>query len=287
VTRFPRRVEALLAAAAAAPRLMLLLDFDGTLAPIRRRPELARLGPSERALLRRLNREGARVAVVSGRSLADLRLRVGLPDVHYVGVFGLQAAEPGWRWTHPRARAAARALAALAARLRRAFADLPGVIVENKGAGVSVHYRAVPASRRGPFDRRLRRVRALAVRGVRWRRGQRAWEATPVAAWDKGRAVLMLWRRHGRPFLVALGDDRFDEPMFRAARGRGGGLRVGTGRTAARQRLRDTGEVFRFLEELERRRARARQTPLLSESQYALRRRTASENSSKSTGLTT
>jgi trehalose-phosphatase len=250
VKPFPPRVEAALDAAAAAPRTLLLLDFDGTLAPIRRRPEFARLGPRERALLARLNQGRTRVAVVSGRSLADLRVRVGLPGVVYVGAFGLEAAAPGWRWIHPRARAAHRDLDALAARLRRLLADVPGTAVENKGAGVCVHYRRVPPRRRAALGRRLALARRDVPRGVRWRPGQRAWEAAPVAAWDKGRAALMLWRRQGRPRLLAFGDDRFDEPMFRAARGRGTSVRVGAGRTAAALRLKNPAEVLRFLRAL-------------------------------------
>lgn len=242
--------ERLLDEIASRPRVLVVLDFDGTLVPMRARPHLATLGADERATLRRLDRGRGRVAMMSGRSVADLRRCVGIPDLLYGGVFGLEIAGPGWRYVHPRARAMQQALADLVEGLGKLFSDVPGVLVEDKGVGLCVHYRNVPEDRRKEFARRLAHARAAAPGGLRWRKGRRSWEVMPRADWDKGTAAELIWRRTGRPYLLVVGDERFDEPMLRVAHDRGAGVRVGRGSTEARHRLRDSGSVRRFLRRL-------------------------------------
>ncbi len=231
----------------AHPRILIVLDFDGTLVPFRARPHLASLGAEERDTLRRLHRGRVRLAMMSGRSVADLRRQVGVPDILYGGVFGLEIAGPGWRYIHPRARAMKEPLAGLVKGFGKLFADVPGVQIEDKGVGLSVHFRNVPLERRAEFSRRLAHARAAAPKGLRWQRGRSCWEVMPRAPWDKGNAAKLLWRRLGRPYLLIIGDERYDEPMLRVAHERGAGLRVGRGTTAASRRLRDPDAVRRFL----------------------------------------
>ena len=68
--------------------------------------------------------------------------------------------------------------------------------------------------------------------------------------WDKGSAAKLLWRRLGRPYLLVIGDERFDESMLRVAHKRGAGVRVGRGNSQARHRLKDSDATRRFLREL-------------------------------------
>jgi trehalose-phosphatase len=242
--------EKLLDEIASHPRILILLDFDGTLVQMRARPHLAVLDADFRATLRRLDRGRARVAMMSGRSVADLRKRVGVPDIIYGGVFGLEIAGRGWRYVHPKARSMRQELADLVDGLGKLFTDVPGVHVEDKGVGLCVHYRNVPDERRKEFSRRLAHARAASPRGLRWRRGRKSWEVMPRTDWDKGKAAELIWRRQGRPYLLIIGDEHFDEPMFRVAHDRGAGLRVGRGSTEARHRLRDSNVVRRFLRDL-------------------------------------
>jgi trehalose 6-phosphate phosphatase len=253
--------EKLLDEIASHPRVLVVLDFDGTLVPMRARPHLATLGADERATLRRLDRGRARVAMISGRSVADLRERISVPDLLYGGVFGLEIAGPGWRYVHPKARRMQQALADLVEGLGKLFADVPGVLVEDKGVGLCVHYRNVPGSRRKEFARRLAHAHAASPGGLRWRRGRLSWEVMPRTNWDKGDAAKLIWRRLDRPFMVVVGDERFDEPMLRAAHDRGAGLRVGRGSTEARHRLRDSNAVRRFLRGLAERVSRRPPNP--------------------------
>ena len=239
--------EKLLDAIASHPRVLVALDFDGTLVPMRARPHLASLGADERATLRRLDRGRSRVAMISGRSVADLRRAVGVPELLYSGVFGLEIAGPGWRYVHPKARRMQQALSDLVEGLSKLFSDVPGVLVEDKGVGLCVHYRNVREDRRKEFMRRLAHARSASHGGLRWRRGRLSWEVMPRTDWDKGNAAKLIWSRLGRPYLLVIGDERFDEPMLRVAYDRGVGLRVGRGSTEARHRLRDSNSVRRFL----------------------------------------
>ncbi len=250
MARRRRWAETLLGEIASQPRVLIALDFDRTLVPANARPASARLNASERSTLSRLIRGRARVAVISGRSVANLRDAIGVTGVFYGGVFGLEIEGPGWHFVHPKARAQRRALAGLAAGLGRLFAGTPGVQGENKGVGVCVHYRGVAPERRRDFDRRLERARAAAPDGFLWLRGRSAWEVLPRTKWDKGAAAKLLWRRLDRPYLFAVGDDRFDEPMLRVARERGAGARVGCGASGTARRLRDHRAVLRFLRSL-------------------------------------
>src|SRR5947208_13612375 len=79
----------------------LFLDFDGVLAPIVERPEDAAPPPETRAELERLVGRYAVVAVVSGRVGEDVRARVGVEGVVYVGPHGLEPAPQADRWRRP------------------------------------------------------------------------------------------------------------------------------------------------------------------------------------------
>lgn len=211
------------------PRLLLLLDFDGTLSETTDRPEEAKLSARRRRLLVRLNSGERQVALVSGRSLAQLRQMVPpIPGVVYAGNFGLEIDAEDWDWRHPELAASAGPLRALAESLVKRLEGIPGAFLEYKGIGLAVHHRAMPKRFRRTLRRRLAPLFAAArYDGLVWHLGDRAWEVMPALGWAKREASLMLWRRFGKPRLLAVGNDESDEGMFEAARGRGVSFRVG------------------------------------------------------------
>jgi trehalose 6-phosphate phosphatase len=222
--------------------LVLLLDLDGTLAPIATRPELAAVPVRTRAALDRLlGAPGVRAAVVSGRGVADAREHAGIPGIAYAGNHGMEMEGPGLRRVHPEARAARPELEAAAAALGKALAEVPGAFLEDKGLTLSVHFRLAPADR------------------LRLTAGKMVLEVRPRVEWDKGRAVLFLLD-HLRPPPAApvlyLGDDATDEDAFRALAERGGageGIVVAESPpadTAARSWLRSPEEVAALFEAL-------------------------------------
>lgn len=231
----------------AAASVLCVLDFDGTLAPLVDHSTRARLSRGVRSALQEL-RGFSTVAVVSGRALVDVRRRVGIRGIVYGGNHGVELTVKGRLYLHPAAQRLKGHARELWTHARRILAGIPGVAVEGKGFGVSVHYRMMPAKSRGSFEALLRILKkethALAFQ---WTRGHKVWDLRPPTGWNKGLALGRLWRGLGRPFVVCVGDDRTDEDMFRAVRGKGFGVKVGPGPTRAGYRLASQKDVLRFL----------------------------------------
>ena len=232
--------------------LLLNLDLDGTLAPIVRRPDATRLTPAVRRTLRRLAaspRVG--LAVLSGRSLADLRRRVGLRGIVYGGCHGLEIEGPGLRFRHPRASSIRPRLRMAAAALDRVVPRFPGAYLERKGLALAVHYRGVRASRLGALRGWVRRVAAQA--GLTLLPGKKVWDLVPPGYRGKSKALSLirdhLKHRVGARACLTLyaGDDATDAEAFRSLGARGLGIQVGGARGAADYRLRGVREVHALL----------------------------------------
>jgi len=249
-----------LEAAMAGRHLLVLLDFDGTLAPIARSPAEARLPDETRYVLERLSRDTAcGVAVVSGRAIGDLVAKVGVPGITYVGNHGLEIARPG----EPlRALAPARCgelMRRVASDLNKALARFPGAEVEDKGCGLAVHHRRVSKADR-PAVRDVVGQVVLAHGGSReieTHGGKMVIELRPPVNWDKGTVVSLLMeaeelRARGRAVLtVFVGDDATDEQAFRVIAGRGFGVVVGRpADSSAEYFVNDPAEVRALLEAL-------------------------------------
>lgn len=235
--------------------ILVGLDFDGTLSPIVPRPELALLPLAARRALARLARKPrAHVAIVSGRGLDDVRLRVGLDGLHYAGNHGLEIAGPLLRWRHPLAAARREELARLIRHLRREIV-IDGVLLEHKELGLSVHYRMAQAGARETLRSRLARALRAAAPRFRLAGGHMVWEVRPRARWDKGHALRRIAQRLGRRTQTMFaGDDVSDEEAFRTLGPRALTIRVGgAGPTAARFRVEGPADVRRLLERLARR----------------------------------
>jgi len=113
---------------------VLLLDYDGTLAPIARVPEEARVPAPMKSLLRRLSRSSrVTVALISGRPLANLRQLVGVRNLTYVGNHGLEMWHRG-RCTSVAVPGRSReALSRIRPTLAGLVKDVPGARLEDKG----------------------------------------------------------------------------------------------------------------------------------------------------------
>ena len=240
-------------------RLALLLDFDGTLAPIVPVPEEASLPAPIRDTLKRLAEAPEMlVAVVSGRALDDIRGRVAIDGIVYAGNHGLEIAGPQWTWTHPQAEESRPVVAEACARLGERLGAIPGVIIEDKRLTASVHYRLTPhpyieTVRMAVYEETDRSAGALVVR-----QGKKVFELHPYVAWDKGRAVQwILGRALGDRWpeeasIIYIGDDRTDEDAFLALPDPAVTVKVGASpvSTAARYAARDVHEVGEFLQQL-------------------------------------
>ena len=227
-----------------ARHLALLLDFDGTLAEIAARPEEAVLEPEMRELLGRfLLRPGARVAIISGRGLEDLKRKVDREGCYLAGSHGLAVEGPDLRCVHPAAVRAEPALRRIARMLRAEISSLPGALVEEKRYSVACHYRMAPRAAVALAKAAVFRVaaceseRASAAGSGGWRilRGKQVLEFLPRVAWSKSECADLLLAHfrsrlpEGETILpVAVGDDRTDLDLFSAIRGTGLSFAVGS-----------------------------------------------------------
>jgi len=230
-------------------RVIIFLDFDGTLVDIAPRPELVRLKPEAREVLRRLSKHSlATLVLVSGRRRAELLEHIAVPDIHYFGLYGWErddhcALPPD----------AQKALHDVREALEPLLKKYPNLWIENKNSSLSVHLLHVPKTLHEklreeliavlqPFQRKLHAVGNL-----------RDVEILPRSIPGKGLAVKEFLRdtadRKSLPFYF--GDDYSDESGF-AAVGRGVSVHVGKPRpTKARYRLKTPADVAKALARIE------------------------------------
>jgi len=237
----------------------LFLDYDGTLAPIRARPEQAILDDDVRGTLQQLAQRYP-VAIVSGRERTDVEDLVGLPGLIYAGSHGLDIAGPGVRWDSPEA---GHLLPTLDQAFDRLLADTcaaPGILIERKRYAIAVHYRlAAQSDVQLAWEAVERACENLS--GLRLAKGKKVWELRPDIDWDKGRAIEWLYAqlRRSEPASyrpVFIGDDVTDEDGFRAVAGIGGvGVLVANEPrpSAATCRVPSTAAVAQLLEVLKHR----------------------------------
>lgn len=213
----------------------LFLDFDGTLVDLAPTPGEVEVGEPLRALVAGLHdRLGGRIAIVSGRPLAEIAAFLHPVALPIGGSHGLELRLPGGSLDTPsRPEGLDKALA----RMHALAADWPGVLVEEKPLGAALHYRGAPQA-----EAACRRLAAEAadVTGLALQPGKMVFELKPAGG-DKGRALglFMADPLFAGTHPVFLGDDLTDEAGFAAAAAAGGaGILVGEARaTAARFRL--------------------------------------------------
>lgn len=201
----------------------LVLDFDGTLAPIVADPTRSGLPAATAQTLAWLSKRLGAVAIVSGRPASYLAEQVAIPGVRLFGLYGLETADAGGRVeARPQAEAWRDAVGAARERLREATADVEGVWLEDKGLSVAVHWRNA-TDREAAGARVERLVESVAADlGLAREPGKFVEELRPPVEWDKGAAVRALVDDAGLDRVGYAGDDRGDLPGLRTARDAGG-----------------------------------------------------------------
>lgn len=198
--------SSLLEGLAAEPeRAAILLDFDGVLAPIVAVPDEAAVPEATRAELRRLVARYGLVGIVSGRAGDDVRARVAVDGIVFVGSHGLELDPQAERWR--------KTVAAFAA-----DAPWPAASIERKGLSLSFHYRRAPDEREA-----VRKLEAIAAtardEGLVARFGRKVLEVLPPLGSNKGTAVRHLLEETGLVRALVAGDDTTDLDAFRALDG--------------------------------------------------------------------
>jgi trehalose 6-phosphate phosphatase len=217
------RATAVEALAADPVRSGLVLDFDGTLAPIVADPTTSALPGRVAASLERLAGRLGLVAIISGRPVTFLTERVGVPGVPLLGSYGMEQAFDGVRQIDPEAEKWLGQVHTAAQALRERLAGSAGIRVEEKSVSVAVHWRQAPDHAAAANEVRRVTSRVADELGLRLEPGKLVEELRPPINVDKGSAVSALLAAH--PDLSAFayaGDDLGDIPALRAARDAGG-----------------------------------------------------------------
>ena len=210
-------------------KLLLVMDFDGTLAPIKSAPSKAALSNKTRNSLKKLAAcPRIRLAVFSGRPLREIINLVSVKRVYYSGNHGIEIKGPGMSFCHPEADDKKTFIDAASAEAEKLFKPVKGTVIERKKFTLSLHYRMVSKTDMPAFRTAARHLKEFS-RGfpVSWKKGKKVIEAVPDISWDKGKALSHLMKELGFPYPVVLGDDRTDEDMFKIVKKRGMGIRIG------------------------------------------------------------
>ena len=228
-----------------ATQILLFLDYDGTLTPITIRPDMAELPPRASELLREISQHNLfKLAIVSGRSLSDIKRLVGLENIAYVGNHGLEIEYPlsysqgrspkPITFVHPIAEEFRPWLRRLEQRLTERLRSVDGVLIENKGLTLSLHYRLAEETALEYIERLF--VEAIeaeqATVELQITRGKKVLELRPALGWNKGKAIEWLLKVYGTAgsLPVFAGDDITDEDGFGVLRRVGGvSILVGEG----------------------------------------------------------
>ena len=228
--------------------LVLLLDFDGTLARIRDRPDDARAEQSALAALEQLSGDMP-VAIVSGRGLSDLQALIAIPRATFFGSHGQEARFPGGRILHPFGGSGA-GFEPLNDQIAVLAQEFEGTWIEEKPQALVLHYRNLRDHERLGDLRRGVATLAEQYPQLSMMSGRKVFEFVPATAPGKGGAVewyldqLDSGDASGH-LPVYMGDDVSDEGAFAAVATRGTGVLVARRArpTAARYRLSGVNEV--------------------------------------------
>lgn len=242
--------------------VLFLSDYDGTLTPIVNRPEEAVLSPEVREKLAALAQKSSfSVGIISGRSMKETKSMVAIEGIYYAGNHGLEIDGPGLSYMSPEAEKSRTVIKELVGRLAEALENISGVIVEDKGLSLSVHYRMVAEEEQKEVADIFKQITfPLADEAaIRITEGKKVLEARPPIDWDKGKAIASIKReivsllKLDKVLTIYLGDDTTDEDAFRDLhRPEGWSVYVGgeNASSAADYYLNSTDEVAEFLSRL-------------------------------------
>lgn len=203
-----------------------------------------------------------KTAIVSGRSLKDVRRLVNLKHLVYVGNHGLEIKGPKIMHVHPEAQRIKPLLRSIERSLKPFFKGLSGVWIENKTYTLTIHYRKASESDALAAKNRLIGFLIPYATGsqLTLHEGKKIWEIRPNIRWNKGHAVNWLLARqlahiNGKLMSIYCGDDRTDEDAFSALQKSGITIKVTDNpkeRSAAKYFVRNPCELYNFLMTLRR-----------------------------------
>jgi trehalose-phosphatase len=163
------------------------------------------------------------VGIISGRPLLEVKALVGIEGIYYAGNHGLEIEGPGLKFINPAAKAAQAEIRNLARQFSPKLGSTDGVIVEDKGLSLSIHYRLVRKSDENVVAEIFHQITSPLLREgkIRVTSGKKVWEVRPPIDWHKGKAVETIIKKLKTILkceqltTIYMGDDATDEDVFR------------------------------------------------------------------------
>ncbi|MBI5050561.1 MAG: trehalose-phosphatase [Nitrospirae bacterium] len=240
--------------------IVFFFDYDGTLTPIAETPQQAVIPRQVKELLRKLSRKpNCALAIISGRALEDIKDLVRLKGIIYAGNHGLEIEGPKIKFesqVSPRLKSVIRNIYE---DMVNKLSKIKGVLIEDKGLAIGVHYRLVDATDIQEFLNIFSEItESFTVRDkIKINEGKKVYEIRPPVAWDKGKTVLWLLARQqflvgeDKIFPIYFGDDITDEDGFRALKNKGLTIFVGEPKASeAAYYVRNTEEITQFIKKV-------------------------------------
>ncbi|KAM0927099.1 hypothetical protein ACQ4PT_003205 [Festuca glaucescens] len=246
-----------IAAASKGKKIVMFLDYDGTLSPIVANPDAAYMSDAMRAAVRDVAKHFP-TAIVSGRCRDKVYNFVGLSELYYAGSHGMDIKGPSSNPESVLCQPASEFLPVIDEvykLLVEKTKSTPGANVENNKFCLSVHFRCVDEKRWNFLAEQVKAV-IKDYPMLKLTQGRKVFELRPSIMWDKGKALEFLLESLGFAnssdvLPVYIGDDRTDEDAFKVLRERGQGVGIlvtkSAKETSASFSLQDPGEVMEFL----------------------------------------
>ncbi|MCI0707850.1 MAG: bifunctional alpha,alpha-trehalose-phosphate synthase (UDP-forming)/trehalose-phosphatase [Ignavibacteriae bacterium] len=231
-----------------AANRLIFLDYDGTLTPLMRHPDLASPSQDTLSLLRTLTRDPKNtVIIISGRNRATLSAWLDGIPIGLVAEHGIWRKEKGGEW-ESLGHGASNWKEQLFPIIEQYADRLPGALVEEKEYSLVWHYRMANPDQAQLLAAELtdRLLSFAANNDVQVLRGNKVIEVRPAAV-NKGVAARHWLVRGVSDFVLAIGDDWTDEDMFAALPEDAFSIRVGVTNTRARYNVKDVNEVAELL----------------------------------------
>jgi len=233
---------------------ILLLDFDGVLSAIAPTPDEAFISKENKTLVKACT-ERFPVAVITGRTLTEIKKKVGLKNLFYISSHGLEWEEDGEYHLKPIPKEVTEAINFAKEKIKPLMNRYPGMIFEDKSFMFAAHYRIMKPELVGTFIKEVTSILEPIVKQHKLRldHNLKTFELRPEINWDKGDSVLFAEnhfnKKTGEKFVpIYIGDGLTDEDAFIILKEKGIAIRVGENKTSeAKWYLRNQKEVSLFL----------------------------------------
>jgi len=231
------------------------LDYDGTLTPIKEKPQQAKIDKEAKALLKEISKKDwTEVFILSGRGLQDVKRQLGIKTITYIGNHGMEAEGPGFKFIHKPALRSRPAIQRCY-RLLKKNLRFKGTALENKKYTLSFHYRGADNAKKPLIKRLFWNTISKVIRtggDIVITTGKEVLEVRPNINWNKGSIVKwLLAKKHLKGSLpICIGDDKTDEDAFKALGKKGISILVcpRKRKTHAKYRLDSPDEVIELLD---------------------------------------